>query len=286
VTESVVERIDSYLDQAPRSAASTVAVGPFTLFVGQAGGWPYYARPTLPPCEAFTAEHVRQLVSKQRALEVPESIEAICETAPSIRSACVDAGLTVADLPVLVHHESVTLPVPRGIRIRRLDADDPAIAAHRVVAHLAFGSEGTQLGTDGPVERDRELGSRDPTRDDFLRRRVADATTVVMVAEDEQGVLATGAHQPVNDTSEIVGVATLPSARRRGLGAAITNMLVADALRHGVELVMLSAGSDDVARVYERVGFRRVATALAAESKVTPPSDPSVSAADRQAIEP
>ena len=284
--KSVVERIDSYLDQAPRSAASTLTVGPFTLFVGQADGWPYYARPTPPAYEGFTAEHVRQLMSKQRELKVPEAIEAICETAPSLRSACIDAGLAVADLPVLVHHESITVPVPHGIRIRRLDADDPALAAHRVVAHLAFSSEGTQPGTDGPLERDRELSSRDATRDDFLRRRVADGTTVVIVAEDEQGVLATGAHQPVNDISEIVGVATLPSARRRGLGAAITNMLVADALRRGVDLVMLSAGSDDVARVYERVGFRRIATALAAESKVTSTSDPSTSSADRQVTEP
>jgi len=286
VPESVVERIDTYLDQAPRSAASALAVGPFTLFVGRANGWRYYARPTLPSRGTFTAEDVRQLVSKQRELEVPESIEAINETAPSIRAACVDAGLTVADLPVLVHHESITVPVPHGIRIRRLDADDPAIAAHHVVAHLAFSNEGTQLGADGPVERDRELGSRDPTRDDFLRCRVDDGNTVVVVAEDDQGVLATGAHQPVNHTSEIVGVATLPSARRRGLGAAITNMLVSDALRSGVDLVMLSAGSNDVARVYERVGFRRVATALAAESKVTSTGDPPVTAAARQVTEP
>jgi predicted GNAT family acetyltransferase len=286
VPEPVVERIDAYLDQVPRSAASALAVGPFTLFVGPADGWHYYARPTLPPSAKFTADHVSELVNKQRELKVPESIEAISETAPSLRFACVDAGLTVVDQPVLVHRESVTVPVPRGIRIRRLDADDPAIAAHRVVAHLAFSSEGTQLGTDGPVERDRELGSRDTSRDEFLRRRVDDGTTIVMVAEDEQGVLATGAHQPVGDVSEIVGVATLPTARRRGLGGAITNMLVSDALHGGVDLVMLSAGSDDVARVYERVGFRRVATALAAESKVTSSSDPSATEPAHQVTEP
>ena len=264
--QPVVERIDAYLDQAPRSAANAVAVGPFTLFVGQAGGWPYYARPTLPPREVFTAEHIRQLLTKQRELGVPESLEAIADTAPSIRTACDDAGLSVVDLPMLVHSQTIASPIPKGIRIRRLAADDPAIASHRVVAQLAFSNQGTQLGSAGPVDRDRELGSRDPARDDFLRRRVDSGTTVVVVAEDEHGVLATGAHQPVGDTTEIVGVAALPSARRRGLGAAVTNMLVADALRHGVDMVMLSAGSDDVARVYERVGFQRVATALSAES--------------------
>jgi predicted GNAT family acetyltransferase len=61
--------------------------------------------------------------------------------------------------------------------------------------------------------------------------------------------------------TEVVGVATLPAARRQGLGQAVTGALVADALEHGAEIVFLSAGSDDIARLYARVGFRRVATA-------------------------
>ena len=58
--------------------------------------------------------------------------------------------------------------------------------------------------------------------------------------------------------TEIVGVATLPSARRRGLGTAVTAALVADARASGVSTIFLSAASDDVARVYERLGFVRV----------------------------
>jgi predicted GNAT family acetyltransferase len=65
--------------------------------------------------------------------------------------------------------------------------------------------------------------------------------------------------------TEIVGVATLPAARRRGLGAAITAALVADAQQRGVDVIFLSAGSEAVARIYERVGFRRIATACIAE---------------------
>jgi len=60
-------------------------------------------------------------------------------------------------------------------------------------------------------------------------------------------------------------VATLPSARRRGIAAALTAALTADALNRGVELVFLGADSDDVARIYERAGFRRIGTTGGAE---------------------
>jgi predicted GNAT family acetyltransferase len=67
-----------------------------------------------------------------------------------------------------------------------------------------------------------------------------------------------GSHQPVGDVTEVVGVATLPAFRRRGIGAAITAALVADARRRGVDMILLSAGSDEVARVYAKVGFVRM----------------------------
>ena len=43
-------------------------------------------------------------------------------------------------------------------------------------------------------------------------------------------------------------------------GAMVTAALIQAASAVGVETVFLSAGDEDVARVYERVGFRRVAS--------------------------
>ena len=48
------------------------------------------------------------------------------------------------------------------------------------------------------------------------------------------------------------------AARGRGLGAAVTSALAGAALGAGAELVFLAAGDEAAARVYERVGFRRV----------------------------
>jgi predicted GNAT family acetyltransferase len=77
--------------------------------------------------------------------------------------------------------------------------------------------------------------------------------------------IGVGSHQPLNGVTEIVGVATLPAYRRRGVGAAVTGALADDAVRRGIRTVFLSAADADVARLYERLGFRRVATACIAE---------------------
>jgi ribosomal protein S18 acetylase RimI-like enzyme len=77
--------------------------------------------------------------------------------------------------------------------------------------------------------------------------------------------VASGAHNPVGLTTELVGIATLPSHRRRGIGAAITSFLVQDARERGVQTIFLSADTPEVARIYERAGFRSVGTAGAAE---------------------
>ena len=70
-----------------------------------------------------------------------------------------------------------------------------------------------------------------------------------------------GTHNPRGDVTEIAGVAVLPAHRRRGIAGHLTWALAADAADAGVRTVFMSAGSDDVARVYEGVGFQRVATA-------------------------
>ncbi|WP_329087600.1 GNAT family N-acetyltransferase [Streptosporangium sp. NBC_01469] len=88
---------------------------------------------------------------------------------------------------------------------------------------------------------------------------------MVAAAVEDGTALCAGQHNQVGEVSEIVGVGTLPAARRRGLALAVTAVLIADARSRGVKTVFLSAGDEDVARIYARLGFRRVGTALIAE---------------------
>jgi predicted GNAT family acetyltransferase len=98
-----------------------------------------------------------------------------------------------------------------------------------------------------------------------LRERLAAGLTVTVAAFVEGEPVAVGSHQPLEGATEIVGVATLPSFRRRGLGTAVTSTIARDAYERGVDTVLLSAGDDVIARVYGRVGFRTVGRVGAAD---------------------
>jgi ribosomal protein S18 acetylase RimI-like enzyme len=229
------------------------------VFVGT-GSWSYYARPSLGVTRAFTVADIEAALARKRELGQPESIEWVDETTPSLLSAARSAGLEVLEAPLLVLDRSAwrAPEPPVGMTLRVLDADDPALAAASAVQAVGFGAAGTAAGPEGVRERDAAIDDGDST---FLRERMRRGLTVTVVAEGENGPVAAGAHQPVDGVSEIVGVATLPAVRRQGLGGAVTGALVEDALERGVETVFISAGSDAIARVYARLGFKRVGTA-------------------------
>ena len=131
--------------------------------------------------------------------------------------------------------------------------------------HIGFGHPGTAAGEAGPAERDASAVGQSAVELDFLSDRIRNGLTLPAVAEDEGGVLSGGSHQPVGEVTAIVGVATLPSARRRGLAALVTARLVQDARERGAELVFIEAEDADVARIYGRLGFERAGTACIAE---------------------
>jgi GNAT superfamily N-acetyltransferase len=150
---------------------------------------------------------------------------------------------------------------PPSITVRVLEPDDEALAAAIAVADVGFGAGGTAAGPQGIRERDAALPQGDLS---YRRKRMRRRLTVTAVAENATGPVAVGSHNPVADVTEIVGVATLPAVRRQGLGGAVTGALVAEALAGGAAIVFLSAGGEDIARVYHRLGFRRIGTACIA----------------------
>jgi len=251
--------LDSYYDAAPRSAARTEEIGPFTLFVSE-GPWPYYARPRLGATEFADLEAVR---ARQRELGAPEAFEWVHETTPALLPLVREAGLDVLEAPLMVLERAAfrAPDAPPSITVRILDPDDDALAASVAVANVGFGAEGTAAGPEGVRERDAALPQGELS---FRRERLRRRFTVTAVAENASGPVAVGSHNPVGDVTEVVGVATLPAVRRQGLGGAITGALVNDALAGGADVVFLSAGSEDIARVYHRLGFRRIGTACIA----------------------
>ena len=266
---ALLDDLERYYDAVPRGSARAEDFGPLTLFVREDGGGPFYARPTRGVVTPPTPEQVQAVRSRQRELGLPQAFEWVAEVAPGLRAAVERAGLKVSEHPLLALSAEVPVEqdhVGGAAAVRVLDADDPDLPEAIAAQHLAFGTPGTALGAVGLPEQERETASRlaDGTVD-RSRARVRSGATVFAAALQDVHAVSAGQHNPVGAVSEIVGVATLPAYRRRGLGLAVTSALVADARAHAVSTVFLSAEDDDVARIYERLGFQRVGTALIAE---------------------
>jgi ribosomal protein S18 acetylase RimI-like enzyme len=129
---------------------------------------------------------------------------------------------------------------------------------------VAFAHGGTSIGIAGLAERDETPD--DEAAVSWSRSRITKGDTIAAVALDpSDGVVGVGSAQPARldgdvVVAELVGIAVLPAYRRRGIAEALTRVLMHACAQAGSELLLLSAADDAVARIYERVGFRRIAT--------------------------
>jgi len=255
-TYEVIERIDAFCDAVPRRRARADEHGPLVLFVPTGPGWPYYARPRPGARSRITAADIRVVRARQRELIIPESFEWIEQTAPEMAVAAAEAGLEVQPHPLMMLSAALTTPAVLAAS---------ALPAGVTVPAVAFGHPGTATGEAGPVERDKIAADHDGGTIEMLRERLRSGHSVLAAAFGPDGPLAAGSCQAVNGVAEITGVGVLPSSRRQGLGAAITALLARDALDREVNTVFLSASDSAVARIYARIGFREVGTAMIAE---------------------
>jgi GNAT superfamily N-acetyltransferase len=85
----------------------------------------------------------------------------------------------------------------------------------------------------------------------------------ILARLDDRPVCAGVLSTPYEGITELSAVATRQPFRRRGIATALTAHAVQTAFKHGVHTVCLTAKDARAGRVYERVGFRAVATMLA-----------------------
>ena len=272
----VFTRLERFYDAVPRDAAVAEDIGGFVLFVNEGGGWPYYARPRLDGAETPSAADITAVRQRQRDLGVPEAFEWVHETTPDLLAVARSGGLDVLLAPLMVLDSAALVPdLPlRGATIRFLDPASPTFAADitasRAVGQLGFGTPANattvQAGSlvvevAGPAERDAMPAPTDKILAEQVRRHESGRFHSAVVESPTEGILTCGSVQRVGAVAEVAGVATLPSARRRGYASQLTASLARHSLLAGDDLVFLSAGDDDVARLYSRVGFRRLGTA-------------------------
>ncbi|MFD9396444.1 GNAT family N-acetyltransferase [Streptomyces sp. NPDC060000] len=300
MSDPLRDRIERYYATVPLLFADAEDFGPLRLFVRKEPGAPYYggpghARPTAEGA-AVGAADIARVRARQRELGVPQAFEWLAESAPALRARIEAAGLPVLRRPLMAlpsHHPLPSQPLPHGVTLRALDADDPALPAALALPHLAFANDHSQERLEDPAKAPTKAPTNnpaagasapaaepsrraEPTRLASLAEELTqDGTvaavratiraghkTIVAALAPDGTPLATGHYHPANATTEIGGVGTLPSARRRGLAAAVTAALVTHARAHGVETVFLAYAQETVARLYARLGFRAAGTTL------------------------
>lgn len=257
----LLESIDRYFAAAVSPEARIEPAGALDVPISTAA-WSFPARPRR-GAGPVSGDDVRAAMALQEAAGLPAAVEWITDCNPELAEAAQEAGLVVDELPLLVAADPVEVVLPTGFRLYVVGADDPDLPRYRRVAAIAFAhSHGVDVG-ESTMERPPAA-----ERTAVLRERIATGRTVMMVVTQAGEPVAVGAHQPVQvdgrEISELVGLATLPRLRGHGLGAALASALVAHA-RETADLVFLTAGDDDVAHVYERVGFARLARTGVAE---------------------
>jgi ribosomal protein S18 acetylase RimI-like enzyme len=264
--EEIIRRIDAYCDAQPRERARAETRGSLVLFVAVKAGFPYYARPRAGSPGPVTAADVRAVRARQRELRLPESFEWIEDSAPDMAAAATAAGLRVRRHPMLVLDALAPAPpLPPAASVRVVGPDDPELLQAWAVPGIAFAYPGNEIGRADVTERDKLAADHDPAAIEVIRERLRSGQSVLATASGRSGPLASGSYQYVAGVAEITGIGVLPAARRQGLGAAVTHALAAHALARDAQIVFLSAADSGAARLYARLGFREIGTAVIAE---------------------
>jgi ribosomal protein S18 acetylase RimI-like enzyme len=237
----LLHRINDYLNSAPRWRCDVVEIGPFDLFLNHGGGNPYmsYARPAR-EIKADPSDDIRSVSRVFKERGYTPRWEYIDDLNPGLGSALVQAGFAEPEMrPLMVLTSKQRVIAPAGVEFRQVTDDDGLVAV-------------------ADVQR-RGFGIPDESDDNsFDLRQLVEGGMRVWAGFVDGAPVSGGVDIPVGGVAEIAGIATLAEYRRRGIGAALTHTLADDARRQGCSLIFLSAGDEEIARVYRRAGFETV----------------------------
>ena len=232
------------LEQHP-AGTELVSFGPFRALLPvakQPGAWVTIVEGTVDERQTARAVAGLRSVFKQRNAELEiEYNEALY---PRVGKWLEAAGLTFAERNPLMAcrpdgFKSVSAP---GVTVHRLTtvSDTADLEAFQTLRWTNGGDDDRAV---PPV--------------DVLRKDLASATSVYLLAWIDAERAGTGVSHALRRAAEIVGVVTRADKRRMGIAATVTSDLVARHFASAGDFVFLDAANEDAARVYERLGFKR-----------------------------
>jgi ribosomal protein S18 acetylase RimI-like enzyme len=236
-------QLQAFLRATAAHGRDVVQVGPFDTFFDPADDMKYlnYAIPA--DGAVPSAAEIDALRDAFRERERLPRLEWIAEAAPQVADSLRQAGMMEELVTPLMACTPDQLRAPAvDARVARATAADAA-AARRMLM-VAFGQPPPDESEDGA-----RVSAETPRR--------------MVVAWVDGDIASAGSWTPVADgVSEVAGIGTAERYRRRGLAGAITAATARAAFDEGATLCVLSPGDETAMLVYERAGFRRVATML------------------------
>ncbi len=258
---ALLKHIDGYLNTAPIPFCDLDTIGPFTCFFRRDNPMPEinYARPT-GAIEGDVSSIIAQVRSAFASRGLPCRWEFLSDLTPAFDELLVAHGFPVPEpRPLMVvTQNSFTPTTASDVEVRAVTADETRSLSR--VLDRAFGA---------PEESEPAHG----IEQDTVGRMLAHGSAV-FGAFVGSNLVAGGLHVPVGNTTEVCGVGTLPDYRKRGIAGALTSALVADAFGRGCECVFLSAMDESVQRIYARLGFELVGTAMDTMETIQKPELP------------
>jgi GNAT superfamily N-acetyltransferase len=250
---SQIEIIQTYLRNSARRQYKAISVPPFTVFIHPGDSLPYfnYAIPDAPVGGDLgkSLAALREVFMSHDRVPRFEFVEAY---APDLAASLSVAGFAEesrTQLMVCTPPSYRPAPAVDRLTLRRITAETPL---DEVVMYLTT----TRRGFDPaaiPASRADAQRFLDDNNDN----------AAVLAYLDHEPVAAGMFTAPQDGLTELVGLATLEPYRRRGIGMAICAALTQIAFDRGVTLALLTAADERAGRVYERVGFHSVGSALA-----------------------
>jgi len=248
-------RLESYMRHAAALTHDVVDLSPFVLFFNPCDPLRFfnYARPAEPVGGDLRGE-LGALCAAFHARERLPRFEFIEEFTPDLGPALRAAGFTEESRqPLLICTPETLHPAPGvpGQEIIQVTAAAPLddLCACVTVQRRGFGEAAAAPATEAEGEDQR--------------RRIAAGASAFLARLAGQPVGVADFTPPLDGLTELVGIATLETYRGRGIATALTARAVQVAFDAGAEIAFLVAEDARAGRVYERVGFRPYATALA-----------------------
>jgi len=253
VTKGAARDVERFADwqrsalEARADDSELLDFGPFRVVLSKTKDAPLSSWVTLVDGAASEAETLKAVPKLKAALKKhrsPLEIEYNDAVFPKVGAWLESAGLKLAEKnPLMACRPDTFKPsVTEEVHLTQLR---PTATAAELEAFQQI------RWTDGG-EVDREVLPIDP-----LRVALGVPSSVFLLAWLDWEPVGTGVSHSLKGAAEVVGVVTRKDHRRRGVATTITSELVRRHFDGGGDFVFLDAANEDVARLYERLGFSR-----------------------------